>query len=225
MERLKERLKERLNINNNDPKIFCIGFNKTGTTSLETALIDLGFNIGNQKQGEALLSNWYQRDFKEIINLSKKATVFQDVPYSLPYTYMPLDMHFKNAKFILTERDNEEQWYNSMVKFHSKLWSDGIKTPTVNQLKDNTYRYKGFAYDYMRFVYGKIVETNPYQKETLIEVYTNHSKSIKTYFESRPEKLLAINVSNTSDYGKLCKFLNKPQRRQGFPWENKTLNV
>ena len=29
-------------------KIFCIGMNKTGTTSLETAFTDLGYKLGNQ---------------------------------------------------------------------------------------------------------------------------------------------------------------------------------
>ncbi|MDO6597679.1 sulfotransferase [Oceanihabitans sp. 2_MG-2023] len=209
-------------INKNEAKVFCIGFNKTGTTSLEAVLKGFGYNIGDQTIGETLIKSWYHRDFKDIIKLSKTATAFQDVPYSLPYTYLFLDRYFKNAKFILTERDSAEQWYKSIVKYHSKLWSNGVKAPTTEQLKNGNYRYKGFAYDYMRFVYGEIVETNPYHKETLIEAYTNHNQSVKAYFESRPEKLLTINISNASDYGKLCAFLNKPQSREDFPWENKT---
>lgn len=218
-----ERLKNFMNRDNNEPKIFCIGFNKTGTTSLETALKDFEYSIGDQALGENLIKSWYCRNFKGIADLAKTATVFQDVPFSLPFTYIYLDTYFKNAKFILTERDNEDQWYNSLVKFHSKEWSDGIKTPTVKELKDSVYSYNGYAYDYMRYVYGTMAETNPYHKSTLVAQYINHNKNVKAYFEGRPEKLLVINISNAADYGNLCEFLNKPQKRQNFPWENKTL--
>ena len=35
-------------------KVFCIGFNKTGTTSVEVALRNFGFKIGEQKVAEVL---------------------------------------------------------------------------------------------------------------------------------------------------------------------------
>ena len=38
------------------PKIFCIGFNKTGTTSLKVLFAKLGFVVGEQREAESLLS-------------------------------------------------------------------------------------------------------------------------------------------------------------------------
>ena len=78
----------------NKPKIFCIGQNKTGTTTIESVLKSFNYKLGNQVQGELLLDTWYERDFKKIIKFCKTAEAFQDVPFSLPYTFQHLDVAF-----------------------------------------------------------------------------------------------------------------------------------
>lgn len=202
-------------------KIFCVGINKTGTTTIEKVLKGFGYLMGDQEKAEMQTSNWFKRDFDKIIKLCKKAEAFQDIPFSLPYTYIVLDQYFKNAKFILTVRDNPDQWFNSITKFHSKLWSDGINAPSKNELKNAKYRYKGFAYDSFKLLYNTNDE-DLYNKKILIETYERHNNMVKEYFRSRPEKLLVINVSVKNDYFKLCDFLNKKPLRDDFPWENKT---
>ena len=94
----------------NKQKIFCIGLNKTGTTSLEKAMIDLGYLIGDQRQAELLFDDWVKRDFSKLIEYCKTAVFFQDSPFSYPYTYVAIDQAFPNSKFILTIRDDAEQW-------------------------------------------------------------------------------------------------------------------
>lgn len=205
----------------NKEKLFCIGFGKTGTTTIERVLKDFKYNMGNQEEGELLVFDWAKRDFKNIIKLCKSADAFQDVPFSLPFTYMALDQNYKRSKFILTERDNAEQWYHSLTRFHSKLWSDGKQRPTAVQLKNAEYRYKGFAYQTVKLLYNT-PDDDLYNKETLIDVYTKHNQQVKDYFKSRPEKLLVINVSKKEDYFRLCDFLQKKPIRANFPWENKT---
>ena len=49
------------------PKIFGIGKNKTGTTSLKAAMSELGFSVGNQREAELLVHEWAERDFKRLI--------------------------------------------------------------------------------------------------------------------------------------------------------------
>lgn len=205
----------------NKTKIFCIGLHKTGTTTIETVLQDFGFQLGNQTQGELLLDNWYNRDFKSIIQFCKTAEAFQDTPFSLPYTYIPLDQKFNNAKFILTERDNPEQWYKSITTFHSKKWADGCNIPTLEQLKEATYRYKGYAYDFNRKVFST-PEDEPYQKKDLINYYCNHNKAVKEYFKSNPKKLIVINVNIKEHFRRLADFLGKNTDKDSFPWKNKT---
>lgn len=205
----------------NKEKIFCIGFNKTGTTTIEKSLKEFGYKMGSQYKGEVLVFDWYQRDFEKIIKLAETADAFQDIPFSLPFSYVFLDNYFKNAKFILTERDSPEQWYNSITKFHSKIWGDGIHPPTKEQLKNAKYRYKGYAYDSFKCIYNT-EDFDLYNKKKLIKTYNTHNYSVKEYFRNRPEKLLSINVSNMTDYRKFCRFLNKEQLKDNFPWENKT---
>lgn len=205
-------------------KLFCIGLNKTGTTTLKTVLKSFDYSLGNQITAELLLEAWNARDFKPIIKYSKTAEAFQDIPFSLPGTYQALDENFKNAKFILTERDSAEQWYKSLTKFHSKLWADGERIPTTEDLKKANYRAPGYTYRANRYIYNT-PENDPYNKALMLKFYNAHNQAVKAYFKSRPEKLLTINVSNASDYAKLCLFLNKPVSATDFPWKNKTADA
>lgn len=207
----------------NKPKIFGIGANKTGTTSLNKAMKDLGFIVGNQRRGELLLEDWAQRDFSKIIKLCYTAEFFQDVPFSLPYTFVALDQQFKNSKFILTERDSAEQWYNSISKFHAKKWGENGRIPTQEDLENAPYIYKGRAWRSNRLVF-ETPANDPYQKETMCQFYTNYNKSVKEYFRFRPNDLLVLNVSKKGAYRELCDFLNIETTRNEFPWENKTNN-
>ncbi|WP_452227711.1 sulfotransferase [Lacinutrix sp. MEBiC02404] len=202
-------------------KVFCIGQNKTGTTTIETVLKGFDYQLGNQVQGELLLDAWYTRDFKSIIKFCKTAEAFQDVPFSLPYTFEHLDVAFPNAKFILTERDSAEQWYQSLTKFHSKLWADGKRIPTAADLKAVTYRELGYVYRFNQYVFNT-PETDVYNEAILKAHYLNYNQTVKNYFKSRPEKLLVINVANAKDYSKLCSFLNQTPKGDNFPWVNKT---
>jgi hypothetical protein len=46
-------------------KYFCIGLNKTGTTSLRQEFIDSGFSVGEQWIGELLLDYYLNNDYKK----------------------------------------------------------------------------------------------------------------------------------------------------------------
>src|SRR5690349_10358789 len=102
-------------------KIFCIGSGKTGTTSMGAALASLGFKLADQAIGESLIEDWAKRDFRAIIDHCKSADAFQDVPFSLDYTYAALDQAFPGAKFILTVRESSAEWYESLTRFHTKI--------------------------------------------------------------------------------------------------------
>lgn len=205
-------------------KIFCVGLNKTGTTSLFRTLENLNFKMGDQRSGELLFRNWVKNDFDPIIQYTKSSMAFQDIPFSLPSTYGVLDKYYVNSKFILSVRDSPEQWYNSVVKFHSKLWGDGRNPPTAVQLKSANYLYKGFPFEFSQIVW-KTPENDPYNKDILIDHYRSHNCQVKEYFKDKKEKLITINVSCNSDYSRLCDFLNRKSGRSAFFWENKTAAI
>jgi hypothetical protein len=68
-------------------KIFCIGANKTGTTSLKQAFINLGFTVGDQRTAELMLRSYIQGDYSGLIDYCQTAQVFQDIPFSWPEIY------------------------------------------------------------------------------------------------------------------------------------------
>lgn len=208
----------------NKSKIFGIGANKTGTTSLEAAMKDLGFIVGNQRKAENLVQDWARRDFNTITKYCHSAQFFQDVPFSLAYTYVALDQAFPNSKFILTVRDNSEQWYNSITKFHSKKWGKDGRIPTQEDLKNATYIYKGRPWETNRLVYTT-PEDDPYNKKLLIDFYEQHNNAILDYFKHRSEDLLILNVGKKDAHKKLCEFLEIETSKNDFPWKNKTIEI
>ena len=48
-------------------KIFVIGRNKTGTTSIAEVLSTLGFKLGDQLSAELLIEDWARRDFRSLV--------------------------------------------------------------------------------------------------------------------------------------------------------------
>jgi len=202
---------------NKQPKIFCIGLNKTGTTSLGAFLEHSGFIVDKQSYGEGLLSNYLKRDFKSIIKHCKnsKAEVFQDVPFSLPYTFCHLDNAFPNSKFILTIRNSNEQWYESILKFHSDKFNKGSK-PTYKSLINSNYVYKGWMWDLMNDVFFKNNE-NTYDRQGFIDVYDSYVASVKSYFRNTPNKLIIINLSKENDFKRVCEFLDINSNLKTFP--------
>lgn len=201
-------------------KIFCIGRNKTGTTSLEAALRSLGFRMGLQARGEVIRRDWVKRDFRRIVQLCRTADAFQDVPFSLDYTFQAVDIHFPGSKFILTIRDSPEQWYESLVTFHTKIVNKG-RVPTAADLQEFTYRYKGYLWETAQFVYG-VDEKTLYDKKIYISHYLNHNRQVMAYFRHKPDDLLVLNVAELNAMERLCVFLGVEYRGQQMPHLNKS---
>lgn len=201
------------------PKIFCIGQNKTGTTSLKQTFEQLGYLVGSQRSGELLLPNYIDGNFKPIIQYCRTAQVFQDIPFSLPKTYEIVDKAFPNSKFILSIRDSPEQWYKSITNFHGKMFGGG-NVPSLNDLKNADYVYKGFMWDANRAIYDS-PETDPYQKQILLNSYENYNQNVIKHFEGT-NKLLVINLAAPGSYQRFCDFLSIQSERNNFPWENRT---
>jgi hypothetical protein len=201
-------------------KVFCVGLCKTGTTSLGKALVDLGLKMGDQTAGESLVELWAERDFAPIIRHCYSADAFQDVPFSLPFTFQELHRHFPNAKFVLSLRDNPEQWYSSLTRFHSKLFADGMRVPTCGDLKRAFYHSPGYVYRTHKLIHDT-PDSSPYERESLLAFYRRHEEGVREYFRHLPGKLLEINVSKARDYRRLCMFLGRMPQSDDFPWMNK----
>ncbi len=172
-------------------KIFCIGFHKTGTKSLATALSKLGYSITgpNGVKDSKIAQNVYTMAH----NLVKQYDAFQDNPW--PIIYKEMDKSYPGSKFILTVR-NTDSWIKSMVSHFGRR-----KTPM------------------RKWIYG--VGCPKGNEEIYIKKYENHNKDVLAYFKNRPNDLLILDLIKAEGWQKLCPFLEKEIPNILFPHRNK----
>ena len=203
MEKLFRIISKKYKLINN--KVFCVGANKTGTTSIGEFLKETGYRVAPQIPAERFINTWAIRDFRLLFQFCRKYEAFQDIPFSLDYTFQFLDFNFPNSKFILTIRSSAEEWLESYRRFTRKLIGPDKIINRENLSKIN-YNYPGFFIDSLDLIYGK--NTPLFDEKIYTENYLHHNYSIETYFKYRRNQLLIINLSEPCASEKLCSFLN-----------------
>lgn len=184
-----ERLLRRLGFR---PKVFCIGFQKTGTSTMGVALETLGFKVlGTDSSTAEKLKTKDGRD--SIVQRLKSFDACQDNPW--PLLFKELHEKYPRAKFILTVR-NEDLWVKSFQKYFE-------------------HRFGAME----RYIYDC---SGPFEStDTYVKVYNQHNDDVQTYFSTQPEKLLIMNIEEGDGWEQLCAFLKKPIPLEPFPHENK----
>lgn len=181
------------------PKIFGIGFNKTGTTTLGACLKYFGFrHLGYRRDLLVALRNGdLTRVFQEIDRFDS----FDDWPYPLMYEDL-FKRYGARAKFILTTRQSPEIWLNSL-KAHA-LTTD----PEVHS--------RNLAYGY-NYPHGREAEH--------IAMYETHNAAVKNFFatHSATHQLLCVSWDQGHGWTELCDFLCLPTPDLAFPHVNKAL--
>jgi len=206
-------------------KVFCVGRNKTGTTSLAAALELIGYRVGHQQEGELLIEDWAKRDFRSLIAYCRKSDAFQDIPFSIDFTFQAMDQAFPGSKFILTVRDSAEQWYASVVRFQKMRLRERTgdnRLPTARDLQEDPYIYPGYLWRIRQLVDRASEHEELYDKSALIRKYNEHSRRIRDYFQHRPDDLLVLNVAESSAMKSLCHFLGRPFQGQFMPQLNES---
>lgn len=162
-------------------KVFGIGLNKTGTTTLGQCGRILGFRcLGCDK--ELLKQVVRDRDLVQLQDRVRQFGWFEDWPW--PLVYKELDHLFPESKFILTVRQSEDVWLDSL-KRHS------MRTHPVNHCRKLAY---GFDYPH------------GYERQH-VEFYRQHNKSVRDYFKGRENDFLEICWENGDGFEKICHFL------------------
>lgn len=172
-------------------KVFCIGFHKTGTTSLEVALKMLGYRVTGPNGTK-------DPDIAEKVHdmaddLVRKFDAFQDNPW--PVLYKELDEKYPHSKFILTMRSSES-WIRSQVKDFGltetpmRAWIYGAGCPEGNE-------------------------------DVYVARYERHNREVLEYFEDRPDDLLVLDLQRGDGWNELCAFLGVDVPDEPFPHANK----
>jgi hypothetical protein len=172
-------------------KVFCIGFHKTGTTSLRVALELLGYRVTgpNGVQDPDIGKNVHELAY----SLVGQYDAFQDNPW--PIIYKELDKKYPGSKFILLLRDSES-WVKSQVRHFGtsetpmRKWIYGVGCP------------KGY-------------------EETYARRFEAHNRKVLEYFIDRPDDLLIMDLAKGDDWKQLCPYLRKSTPNCPFPHANK----
>jgi hypothetical protein len=203
-------------------KVFVVGHNKTGTTSVEAALASFGYRMGDQPAAELLLDDWADRRFDRLFDLCRTADAFQDVPVSLWDTYRALDAAFPGSKFVLTVRNGSDEWYDSVVRWGRKLTGAQGSIPTADEMRAFGYRAPGWFLRSHLLIYG-VDEAHVYDRARYVAAYEQHNEAVLDYFDGRPGSLLVLDVAEPDALAALGAFLGIPvDRDTTMPHLNRT---
>ena len=180
-------------------KVFCLGYQKTGTTSVDWVLQDMGYRVSKAyKQSDGKFSEMLRKnDLAEIKRVSELFDAFQDIPWFL--YFREFDQWYPNSKFILTTRDSASWWRSFLRYFRTEY------------------------YPLFEYVYGF---DNPigHQKD-IVKRYKQHKKAILEYFKDRADDLLVIEIGEEKALEKISRFLNKETTYEKMPHKNAVLTT
>lgn len=172
-------------------KVFCIGFHKTGTTSLEKALELLGYRVtGSFGTRDPNIADKVHDMADELV---ARYDAFQDNPW--PVLYRDMDEKYPGSKFILTMR-SPESWISSQVR------DFGLRETPMRQ-----------------WIYG--VGCPEGNEDVYVARYERHNREVLEYFRERPDDLLILDLPRGDGWPELCAFLGEPAPDKPFPHANK----
>lgn len=140
-------------------RVFCLGWHKTGTSTMGWALVQLGYRVVGCRLDT--VGDLQAGRVDRVVELAKQFDAFQDVPWAA--LYRELDEAFPGSKFILVERD-EERWLHSAAK-----------------------HFNDVHYPMHEWLYGNGVLAG--NEELYRERYLRHYREVRAYFEGRDDLL------------------------------------
>jgi hypothetical protein len=166
------------------PKVFCIGFQKTGTSSMRDALQQLGYRVTGVFGRETPLAELRETFVATGLTIAERFDAVEDMPW--PLMFRELDAAFPGSRFILTLRDTD-RWYSSIAAHF------GPKGYHIQQL-----------------TYGDDAATPVGHEERYKQVYEAHNAAVTDYFADRPQDLLVMRLEQGDGWDQLGAFLGEP---------------
>ena len=173
-------------------KVFGIGMQRTGTTSLAAALRILGY-----KTLDTPFVLYPDLD-RTILD---EYDAFTDNP--VPLFYKQLDRMVPGSKFIMTTRDIDA-WLKSVKWLYSTFeynWKANVK---ATQVHNDIYGVSG------------------YNKTIFKATWRRYHEEVQAHFADRPQDLLVIDFTRGEGWNELCAFLRKPVPEDDFPAKNQS---
>lgn len=175
-------------------KVFGIGLNKTGTTTLAQCLQHFGYR--HTSSSLPLTQRAEAGDLEPVFRHAEQFDSFEDWPW--PLLFRQLDERFPGSRFILTVRRSPEVWLASLRK-HALLTG-----PT----------------EFRRIAYGHAT-IEGHEAEHLAR-YSAHNQAVRAYFADRPGDLLEVCWETGSGWAELASFLGHPVPDVPLPHANRS---
>ena len=178
-------------------KVFGIGLNKTGTTSLKLAFERLGFRHLSRKP--RLFKLWKNRDFEAIFDFIEAYDTFEDWPWPLMVPEL-LERYGDRAKFVLTRRRSGPVWVESLKK-HAE------RTNPQNNPRKAIF---GHAFPHGR------------EREHILFYDWHLLRTREAFADAGLEhRLIELCFEEGDGWAELCGFLGKPVPDRAFPRANR----
>lgn len=180
------------------PKVFGIGFQKTGTTTLGVIFDRLGYRTASYHQFRQFADRdgvTLQEIEAEALKIAVDIDAAKDTPW--PLLYQSLDQAFPGSKFIHVTRE-PEAWIASAVK------DFGTHPNAIHQA-----------------IYG--VPCPAGNEEIWLARYNRHNREVQDYFADRPGDLLSLRLEDGVTFEAVCDFLGEPRVGIGTPRANTRL--
>lgn len=207
-------------------KIIGIGLNKTGTTSFEKDLKELGYIFPPTSHGAIkVLSDIYHNEYHSLYSYlnNPRFTAFQDLPYSLPNVYKKIYQNRPNDLYVLTVRENADKWVNSVLNYYKWL-INGKNINGNNEVFEYFSGFESIFYSNFNVPTFKLwgLKSLDNLEKNLKEVYERHNNDVIDFFnKTNPQNFIVIDVSKDGELKKLTNWLGIENEQQNFSWENK----
>jgi hypothetical protein len=178
------------------PRVFAIGLNKTGTTSLDAALGLLGYRTlhWGGPQARRRVRRAMAEGAPLLDHLDPAPEAVSDLE-EVTHNFELADRQYPGSRFVFTVRDLGE-------------WLDSRR----RHVERNRRRKAEGAYE------GRFLAIEP---ETWAAEYRRHDRRVRGYFAGRDD-LLVLDVARTDDlWGALCGFLGLDVPDVPFPHANR----
>lgn len=182
-------------------RVFCIGMNKTGTSTLKHCfeILHLG-PIASPKTYDRtvrrLIEQFYKhKTYDAMLDLAEHYKAFEDRPWNMWAMYRHAHERFPDSRFILTVRDPESWWRST------ERWITVTKPGVMAR-------------------YEQHLRVHEPSKESMTESYLRYNSEVQAYFEGTG-KLLVMDIEKGDGWEKLCAFLGLPVPEREFPHANR----
>ncbi|HJT57731.1 MAG TPA: sulfotransferase [Ktedonobacteraceae bacterium] len=195
-------------------KVFGLGLNRTGTTSLTAALQKLGYRAVHFPNDEVTQIEFYRFFATGAASIHLSVLTDHDALTDTPVCclYQALDKAYPGSKFVLTVRE-KQAW----VRSSQLLWGQRafVRGASPHTLRDQ----------YLRFINERLYGMPNPEPESLSLAYDQYTAEVREYFRERPHDLLVLDICGGEGWDKLAPFLGVAIPETPFPWENQARNT